>query len=463
MSTINAITGKIMGMLRKRAQEKTRALIRACVEQLEDRQLFSTFMVTNTNDSGAGSFRQALLNANNNASADIVKFSIGAGAQTISPNSQLPILTGPVVIDGTSQPGFAGKPLIQIEGSHAGTGFVNGIWFDGGNSTVRGLVINRFAGSGVFINTKGGNTVQGCFIGTDLTGTYILANGGHGVLVQSSGNVIGGNTGAARNVISGNKNQGVCLYGGAASGNFVQGNYIGTDWTGSYKLGNTLCGVHVCGAPSNTIGGVTPGTGNLISGNMQDGVVINNGGASGNYVVGNKIGVNCSGKSRLGNGMYGVEISQPNNVVGGGVASWRNVISANGVSGVVLFLGSATGNRVMGNYIGTDITGKRDLGNTTRGVEMTNGASQNIIGGSSVRYRNVISGNDQGGIGIYSGSWGNRIQWNYIGTTANGSALVPNATVGVILTDGSGWNTLILQSGTHNTASGVLPNDNVYL
>ncbi|HEX8524775.1 MAG TPA: hypothetical protein VF669_21160 [Tepidisphaeraceae bacterium] len=439
------------------------AIITPCVESLEERKLFSTYIVTNTNDSGEGSLRQALINANNNAGTDTVNFAIGSGARTITPGSQLPIITGPVVIDGTTQPGFAGKPIIEINGQNAGGGFTNGIWLDGGNSVVKGLVINRFAGSGVFINTHGGNTIQGCYIGTDSSGSYALGNGGHGMLIQSGGNLIGGYKKGARNVISGNGNQGISIYSSAAGWNRIQGNFIGTDATGTKKIGNKINGIHLCGAANNTIGGTTAGTGNVISGNHDDGVVINNAGASGNYVVGNLIGTTVTGKSRLGNGMYGVEISQPNNVVGGGVASWRNVISANGLSGVVLFLGSASNNRVMGNFIGTDITGKKDLGNITRGVEMTNGASQNVIGGSSVRYRNVISGNDEGGIGIYSGSWGNRVQWNYIGTNAKGSAYVHNGTLGVILTDGSGWNTLMLQSGTHNTASGVIPDDKLYV
>jgi parallel beta-helix repeat protein len=429
---------------------------RARMEGLEDRRLFSTFMVSNTNDSGSGSLRQALLNANNNAGADTVKFSIGSGARTITPYSQLPILNGPVVIDGTSQPGYAGKPIIEINGANAGSGFVNGIWLDGGGSVVKGLVINRFADSGIFMNTKGGNTIYNCYIGTDITGSYAQANHGHGILVQSGGNLI------SHNVISGNSNQGVCLYISSASGNRLEGNYIGTNAAGTGKIGNAKSGVHVCGAANTTIGGALPGSGNLISGNREDGIVINQGGATNNYILGNRIGVTVLGNKRLGNGMYGVEISQPNNIVGGGAKGWGNVISANGQSGVVLWLSSANGNRISGNFVGTDVTGKRDLGNLTRGVEATNGAYNNIIGGSTARMRNVISGNDQGGIGIYSGSWGNRVQSNYVGLTTTGYAL-PNGVLGVILTDGAGTNTLILRAGTQTTSNGILPNDKALL
>src|SRR5436853_2502187 len=77
----------------------------------------NTLIVTNTNDSGPGSLRQAILDANNNPGLDTISFSIGSGPKTIRPLEALPTLTDPVVIDGTTQPGFSGTPIIEIDGS----------------------------------------------------------------------------------------------------------------------------------------------------------------------------------------------------------------------------------------------------------------------------------------------------------------------------------------------------------
>jgi hypothetical protein len=434
----------------------------ARMEPLEDRRLFATFMVTNTNDAGGGSLRQAMIDANNTGGTDSIKFNIGYGAKTIMPTSELPRITSPVVIDGSSQPGYTARPIIEINGSRAGSGFVNGIRIDAGRSTVRGLVINRFAGSGIFLYNQGNNTVVNCYLGVDANGSGAAGNGAHGILVQSPNNTIGGTWWPSTNIISGNGQHGIQLYTGAASGTRILGNFIGTDRTGSYAIGNNNSGVAVNGAAYNQIGGTDWASHNVISGNRYDGIVINQDGAKHNNIWGNYIGTNAAGNGRVGNGQYGVEISQSNNYVGGNQYGMGNVISANGLSGVVLWLGSAYGNVVQGNYVGTDSTGTRDLGNITRGVELSNGANNNWVGGSTWQARNVISGNDQGGIGIYSGSNNNTIKGNYIGTNTSGSGLVSNGVLGIILTDGSGSNTLITQSGWRSMSNGVLPDDRTY-
>src|SRR6266567_8549025 len=152
-----------------------------------------TFAVINTNDSGPGSLRQAILGANANSGLDTIAFSIGSGPQTIAPLSPLPTITDPVIIDGTTQPGYAGAPLIEISGANAGSG-ADGLSIMAGNSTVLALVINRFqaaflggGGNGIFISGGGGNVVERCFLGTNASGTAVLSNTGDGVLVSSSG------------------------------------------------------------------------------------------------------------------------------------------------------------------------------------------------------------------------------------------------------------------------------------
>src|ERR1044072_9734422 len=105
--------------------------------------LSASFTVTNVNDSGPGSLRQAILDANSNDGTDLINFSIGTGVPTIPPLSSLPSIVGRVTIDGTTQPGYAGTPIIEIEGSQAGN--TPGLVIFGGVTRIRRLVMNRFA------------------------------------------------------------------------------------------------------------------------------------------------------------------------------------------------------------------------------------------------------------------------------------------------------------------------------
>jgi len=211
----------------------------------------STITVTNTNDSGPGSLRQAILDANANPGTDTIAFNIpGAGVHTISPTSLLPTITDPVVIDGYTQPGSSPNTLqngdnagllIELAGnvvaSGGCSGFCGGLTLTSGNSTIRGLVINRFTGSfqdyAILLQGNGGNLIEGNFIGTNPSGTGAASNGvtrGIGVF-SSSNNTIGGTSPAARNVISGNNQSGIYISsninGASAANNLVQGNYIG--------------------------------------------------------------------------------------------------------------------------------------------------------------------------------------------------------------------------------------------
>ena len=405
--------------------------------------LFASFAVTNANDAGAGSLRQAILSANATPGLDTVTFAIGTGAKTIAPLSALPSVTDPLVINAATQPGYAGRPLIELTGRSLPAGNnTTGLTIHAGGSTVRGLVINRFGGNGISLLSKGGNVITGNYVGTDATGAAAAPNGGQGVLVQTPGNIIGGVTSGSRNVISGNTKNGIQFYTTASSGNAVRGNYIGTNAAGTAAVANGKCGVSVASA-NNLIGGGTSSSRNVISGNLADGVLVAGAGATGNRIQANYIGTNAAGSARVPNALYGVEISQPNNLVGGTTAGARNVISGNTKSGVVLYLTSATGNTVQGNYIGTDAAGRRDLGNTGRGVDITNGPSGNRVGGDTAAARNVISGNDGGGVGIYSGSARNTVSGNYVGTDVTGLAGLGNGAAGVALTATAGYGNVI--------------------
>src|SRR6185369_3392923 len=143
---------------------------------------------TNTNDSGVGSLRQAIIEANNNPGLDTISFNIGSGPQTITPAQRLPDITDPVVIDGTTQPGFSGTPIIELNGAVQLDG--NGLFITAGNSTVRSLALNSFF-NGIVLAVNGGNRIEGCYIGTDITGMIAKRNDFTGINITVSNNVIG--------------------------------------------------------------------------------------------------------------------------------------------------------------------------------------------------------------------------------------------------------------------------------
>ena len=217
--------------------------------------------VTTTADSGQGSLRQAILDSNAFTGAtNTIDFAIpGSGVQTIAPLSPLPVITDPVSIDGDSQPGYSGTPLIEISGSEAAGG--DGLTIIGPDVTVRGLDINGFAaGAGIHITGAGatGNWIYGNFLGTDPTGTRALPNQ-EGVAIDAgaSDNTIGTNgpgvdDAAEQNILSGNVFAGVWITGQGTSGNIVAGNLIGSDLTGAAVLGNARSGIYVAGGARPT-------------------------------------------------------------------------------------------------------------------------------------------------------------------------------------------------------------------
>ena len=426
----------------------------------------TTFTVTNTNDSGAGSLRQAILDANANPGADTIAFSIGSGIQTIGFSAKLPDITDPVTIDGATQPGYSGTPLIRLDGGTNSTfGKFNALTITAGNSTVNSLDIVDYkddgtgTGYGIVLSGNGGNVIKGCYIGVDTNGVTRKANAKAGILINgSANNIIGGTTAAERNVISGNNSNGVEITGSGATGNIVKGNYIGTTATGTASQSNSSNGVLINGAPNNTIGGTTgttPGgacTGacNVISNSTVAGVKISGSGATGNQVQGNFIGTDVSGTSTsMGNGKFGVLIQNlaGSNTIGGAAPGARNIISGNKSEGVII---SGTNNLVAGNYIGTDTTGNNKIGNSDFGVVINGPASNNTVGGTVAGAGNVISGNG-GGVEISGNSantaTGNVIAGNYIGVKAAGTAALGNTNDGVLLAF-AGNNTIGGSAGT---------------
>ncbi len=363
----------------------------------------TTFTVTTSADSGAGSLRQAILDANANPGADTIEFNIvGSGVQTISLSTALPNITDPVTLDGYTQPGSSPNTqdtsqgldtvlVIEIDGS-ALPQF--GICLDlaAVDSTIRGLVINGCDGTGIRVESAASDAViEGNFIGPNPAGTDAdAAVPQYQIFGVAPANLrIGGTTPAARNLISGGLNKiGMGLGPNGPAGLVIQGNLIGTDVTGTAALPNGAQGLELRMAANALIGGASLGARNVISGNNYNG--INLFGGNGAVIAGNFIGVDVTGTQPLGNGAYGVDIEATNVTLGGTAAGAANVISANGDIGLVLGQSSAPlFSTVYGNFIGTDLTGTISLGNADRGIHA--GAPDNVIGGIGPGEGNVIA------------------------------------------------------------------------
>jgi hypothetical protein len=365
------------------------------------------FTVTNTNDSGTGSLRQAILDANSMGGGTI-NFTIpGGGVHTISPLSVLPTITQSVVIDGYTQSGSSANMnpptmglntvlTIELSGVNSGSNF-SGLIINAPNCTVRGLVINRFVHDAIDIFSNG-NFITGNFIGTNPAGTAALPNGSGGngaiILGTPSNCTIGGTTPDARNLISGNIGSGVDL--GTGTGNTVQGNLIGTDVTGTVALGNTGTGV-TTGGSNALIGGATTDARNVISANNRG---IELFGGSNHTVQGNFIGTDVTGTIARGNPNLGMDLNTAvsNCVIGGLTATPGtppgNLISGNnGNSGLILGQNTSA-NVIQGNIIGADITGTQPLGNTPGGITIN--GHDNTVGCTAAGARNIIAFNGGG-------------------------------------------------------------------
>ncbi|MBM2840039.1 MAG: quiC [Bacteroidetes bacterium] len=438
------------------------------------RQLPRTMVVTNTSDSGPGSLRQAILSTNSTAGLplDWIYFNIpGVGPHSIRPTTPLPNITSPVEIDGYTQPGSSPNTSpstsnavlrIELSGLNAPSGS-DGLVLKGGVSTVRGLAINRWpvsgftgGGNAIIVDSLGGTAIEGCYIGTNVSGDSAAANGNRGIFLTgtAAGNRIGGTLPAQRNVISGNS-RGVHILGAISGANFVVGNIIGLKADGNGALGNVTHGVHIEGSGANRIGdtvGVSPGgpcTGgcNVISSNgfANSGVRIEGATAVLNRIQSNYIGLTADGIEPRGNFNGVAIVNAANNSIGGPSTVHRNLISGQlghpGCSGVLIGEGSS-GTSVQSNYIGTDVSGTLSRGNST-GLYILD-SPDNTVGGLTsapgLPPGNVISASGESGVYLQNyattSTSGNVILGNLIGTDVTGTLDLGNGT-GVSLSQAS--------------------------
>jgi CSLREA domain-containing protein len=282
-----------------------------------------TFTVDSTADTGDSTpdgacdspctLREAIQEANANfnpTAVDRIKFAIsGTGVHTISPASPLPTITEPVNINGYSQRNSSVNTLakgtnarlnVELDGSNAGES--DGLTVQTRNSVIRGLVINRFNGKGIFVQTDSSATrIEGNFVGTDSSGTVDRGNESIGVSLffHSRNSTVGGATPAARNLISGNRSDGVEIF--VSHGNRVLGNLIGTKKDGIGALGNDGDGIRVSTSSDNLVGEGSPGGANTVAFNGEKGVQINSDGT----------GIRVSRNSVFSNVGLGIDLLGP--------------------------------------------------------------------------------------------------------------------------------------------------------
>ena len=327
----------------------------------------------------------------------------------------------------------------------------HGITFDGSSNTntqnnlIGGTVagsrniITSNSGEGIFFvtaanGTISNNTIQGNYIGLNVNGEP-QGNTRNGIRFDGSlgpvtNNTIGGSNVVASNVISANASNGISIAGVSSANNSILGNYIGTNATGAADFGNSGRGISITGGTGSNV------VGNLVSGNNSFGIEVSS--ATATSIRGNLVGTDVSGTRNLRNESFGIWVggNATDTIIGGTSTVDRNVIAFNFAHGIGLS-SAGTGSQILGNYIGVDATGLVDAGNRWSGIEVRNTPGV-LIGDSSEGARNIISGNDSGGISFTgNGSINGIVRGNYIGLDRTGLVSIPGAEWGIYIGDGT--------------------------
>ena len=420
------------------------------------------FTVTNTNDSGAGSFREAIIQANATVGPDSISFAIpGVGTHVINLLTALPVITDPVTITAETEEGWvaagtdtAADLRVEINGASIG-GSSTGLTFGAGSSgsVVRGLVINRFT-VGIDLQSNN-NTVRGNVIGLSLAGAPTAGSMQTGVQINgASGNTVGGTVVSARNVIAGQETSAISISGVTASSNKIWGNYLGTAPNGTTAINRSFtAAISITDAPSTQIGGAGAAR-NVIAGNVGNGINVSGSSATTTTIQGNYIGLDRTGAAVLGNAIGIYVLNAPGTTIGSATPGLGNVISGNTSDGIRVQGTTSPATTIRGNYIGVGAAGTTDLGNTANGIYILNSAN-NIIGGTTAEERNIISGNNGAGVVIQGiASTNTTLRGNYIGVGIGGTEDLGNSGNGVTLTSTTTMTVGGTAAGAGNLISG---------
>jgi len=417
----------------------------------------ANYTVTTTSDAGAGSLREAITSANSSPGADNIYFNIpttdpnyfsAEGVWEIKLVSALPMLTGAYInIDATTQASNQGNPNPfgpEIRITHTGT-VTSAFTVVTQNNSIKGFIIKDFEyGILIYNVTASNNTVTENFIGISYNGSSATPNvHGIGISGNSANNTISGN------VISGNTQAGIAI--GESHNNIIKGNFIGTNSSGMSSVSN-LYGVAIQNAWSNQIGGSTMQDRNIISGNTSAGIVIDGLQSKNNIICGNYIGLNSDGILAIPNEGGIILSNASETIIGGSTVSHKNIISGNTGAGITLNGTGTRLNSIIGNYIGTDISGTIPLSNYA-GIVLKSNSNKNNIGGILPSEGNLISANIEMGIYVEA-SDSNVIVGNIIGPDISGtSALIIGDTL--IQANGVEFNTV----AKHNRLGGTSPSE----
>ncbi|MFM8570497.1 MAG: beta strand repeat-containing protein, partial [Pirellula sp.] len=324
---------------------------------------------------------------------------------------------------------------------------VSGISISGSSNVLIGTDGSDDAFNAAERNVISGNTSSGIaieassnlFIAGNLVGitpeSMSLSNSADGLYVNNSSNVVIGtnSNGIAdtleRNIISGNLGSGVWLRGGV--NNTIAGNFIGTDRLGQFAIPNQIGVLISDNANLNIVGGTQSSGRNLISGNLTSGVALRGNGTVNNIIRGNWIGTDATGSVALANEHYGIQVAE-----GAAYTSiLSNLVSGNILGGILIDAGGS--NTLRGNWIGTDSTGTLALGNGRTGSPRfgvkISGGNGNLVGGIEPTDRNVLSGNFGDGLVLTTGTFGNSVQGNAVGTNTSGTIVISNSAHGILL------------------------------
>ncbi|MEO8269638.1 MAG: hypothetical protein ABI557_07960, partial [Aureliella sp.] len=442
--------------------------------------LGDAYIVRNTNNSGPYSLRQAITAANARNGLDQILFSIPvAGTHTITPTTELPNITDPLIMDASTQLGYGGTPLIELDGSSIVTP-TDGLYVNTNNSLIKGLAIVNWSFAGVIFNGNS-NRLQSSYIGLRADGTTAGGNAVGGVWIYPGSNNFIGTDGdgvddaAEGNVISGNMSAGIYLQSGSLN-NVIAGNIVGLNAAGTASAGIQSYGVWLSDDAVDATRIGTDGNGvsdvwerNLISGNTDLGIRID--GSDHSIIAGNLLGTDALGTTLIASAQSGISLGPgtdhtrigtdansvsdtlERNVVVGGTG---NVTGNN--FGIALSGAGTTLNTIAGNYIGLLNDGLTAAPNAT-GVLIQDDATNNTFGGTTVVARNIISGN--GGFGLAltgSGTSGNTVAGNWIGIASDGLTAVGNGDEGIEVDGGAHHNTI----GGNTTGSANVISGNAY-
>ena len=410
----------------------------------EYQHTLATYTVSSLADSGAGTLRQAIIDANNNGGADRIEITV---AGTINLSSALPAISQELTIDGSTAPGYAGNPVVNLNGSGLSG---NGLWFtsNADNSKVNALMITNFTGNGIQVDAGAdGISITGNWIGTTGTGTTGDGNSNNGINVQGANTIIGGTGSNDGNVITNNGNEGINLTGAGTTGTIIQGNIIGLDPDGSTGSGNGDVGIALLsGAHNTTIGGTDPNARNIISMNFE-GIEIN---SNNNTIQGNYIGTDITGTLNRGNRSDdGIEIQSnaTGNLIGGTEAGAGNLIAFNALDGINIVSGS--GNAVLGNDIHSNGDLSIDLGSGVNNNQLPPVLTSAETTGIQVTISGTLNSSANSFFRIeFFGA--NQTYLGYANVATDGSG---NATINAVLTASVNAGDLITATATKSDAT----------